>query len=56
MTQWKCTACGYTYDADTPYEQCPACKAKCEFVDVGCYIPDCAEGKADERIGSKKET
>lgn len=55
MANWKCTNCGYMFDADAPPEQCPSCKAKCEFVDNSCYTPDCADKGIDERIGTKKE-
>jgi len=41
MTVWKCNHCGYTLEVPAPPEICPSCKAKCEFVDVSCYIPDC---------------
>ncbi len=54
MNSWKCTNCGYTFQADAPPEQCPSCKVKCEFVDNSCYTPDCAAKGVDERIGPKK--
>ena len=41
MPAWKCDKCGNTVDSQSPPETCPACKEKCEFVDVSCYIPDC---------------
>lgn len=55
MANWKCTNCGYMFDADAPPEQCPSCKAKCEFVDNSCYTPDCENKGIDERIGTKKD-
>jgi rubredoxin len=48
---WKCSNCGYTFDAKTLPEQCPACKQTCSFLDVSCYTPDCADGDMDKRIG-----
>jgi rubredoxin len=51
MASWKCTNCGYTFEADEPPSECPSCKAKCEFVDNSCYTPDCeSTGNVDERI------
>lgn len=47
---WKCTKCGYTYTAQKPEETCPACKEKCEFVDVSCYTPDCSGPGTDDRL------
>jgi ABC-type ATPase with predicted acetyltransferase domain len=41
MAVFKCNSCGNTIDVQTPPEICPACKEKCEFVDVSCYIPEC---------------
>ena len=41
MPVWKCNHCGNTTEANTPPETCPACKEKCEFLDVSCYIPEC---------------
>ena len=55
MTSWKCEGCGYTLEAKTPPEECPACKAKCRFVDNTCYTPDCAPAGVDPRVASKKE-
>jgi rubredoxin len=51
MGEWKCKECGYTVKADTPPEECPFCKEKCEFVDISCYIPDCGKTGADTRLG-----
>jgi rubrerythrin len=50
MTEWKCPECGYTLTADTPPEVCPACHAKCTFVDVSCYIPECGATGRDNRL------
>jgi rubredoxin len=55
MASWKCTNCGYTFEADAPTEHCPSCKVKCEFVDISCYTPDCANKGVDERLGHKKK-
>ncbi|MDY6930737.1 MAG: hypothetical protein SVJ22_02325 [Halobacteriota archaeon] len=41
MTHWKCSECGYTFQADAPPENCPSCKEACSFIDATCYIPDC---------------
>jgi rubredoxin len=48
---WKCTKCGYTFAAQTPPEECPACHEKCDFVDVTCYTPDCSGSGQDDRLG-----
>ncbi len=51
MTDWKCTLCGYQLKADAPPAECPACKARCEFVDNTCYTPDGVKtGGVDHRI------
>ena len=50
MTSWKCQECGYTLEADTPPEVCPACGKKCLFNDVTCYIPECGEKGTDDRL------
>jgi len=50
MTSWKCTHCGYTFEAEKPPEACPSCKTKCEFVDNTCYTPDCQYEGTDSRI------
>lgn len=51
MASWKCAKCGYTVDSDTPPEECPSCKEKCEFLDVSCYTPDCEFDGNDKRLG-----
>ena len=51
MPSWKCSNCGYTFDADSHPNECPSCKEKCEFVDNTCYTPDCAAEGTDDRIG-----
>src|SRR5512141_1497245 len=53
MASWKCSNCGYTFEADAYPNQCPSCKEKCEFVDNTCYTPDCAADRIDPRIGGK---
>lgn len=50
MTEWKCSDCGYAFSADLPPEECPSCKHKCEFVNVTCYIPECADNGRDQRL------
>ena len=54
MTSWKCSNCGYTFEADAHPNECPSCKEKCEFVDNTCYTPDCAYEGKDDRIGKPK--
>jgi rubredoxin len=51
MASWKCSNCGYEMEADTPPEECPSCKKRCEFMDNTCYTPDCADTGKDPRIG-----
>ncbi|CAO0823811.1 Rubrerythrin rubredoxin-like domain-containing protein [Desulfarculales bacterium] len=49
---WKCSKCGYTLIATPlPPETCPACKEKCDFLDVSCYTPDCTGTGQDKRLG-----
>ncbi len=53
METWKCNKCGNTIDVVAPPETCPSCKAKCEFVNVSCYTPDCGgpnSGNVDEKV------
>jgi rubredoxin len=50
MPSWRCSNCGYTLEADTPPEECPSCKGKCEFVDNTCYTPDCGFQGTDKRV------
>ncbi len=52
---WKCSNCGYTFQAATPPETCPSCKEKCAFVDTTCYTPECGgPGNIDPQIGQKR--
>ena len=51
MNSWKCEKCGYTLEADTPPDQCPSCKERCQFLDNTCYTPDCEGDGIDQRIG-----
>lgn len=49
---WKCSNCGYTFEADAPPEACPSCNEKCVFIDATCYRPDCGgPGHVDPKIG-----
>jgi rubredoxin len=53
---WKCSECGYTYQAATPPEVCRSCGEKCAFLDATCYTPECGgpeSGNPDPRIGSQ---
>ena len=57
MTQWNCSGCGYTFEAETIPERCPSCKQTCSFSDVTCYTPDCGgTGNIDPRLMGKKES
>ncbi|MBF0119659.1 MAG: hypothetical protein HQK79_12545 [Desulfobacterales bacterium] len=56
MSSWKCNNCGYILKENTPPEQCPSCKQKCEFLDVTCYTPDCQCEGMDERIAKKEQS
>jgi len=49
-TLWKCTGCGFTLKADTPPEECPACKNKCAFVDKTDYTQPIGDSRGDDRI------
>jgi rubredoxin len=56
MTQWKCSNCGYTFEAEALPDRCPSCKQACTFSDVTCYIPDCGgPGNIDPRLAGKKD-
>jgi rubredoxin len=54
MPSWKCSNCGYTFEANSHPDQCPSCKQKCEFLDNTCYTPDCAAQGVDPRIAKPK--
>ena len=43
MPFWKCSNCGYTFQADMAPEDsiCPSCKEKCTFKNVTCYLEEC---------------
>jgi len=47
---WKCSLCGYTLQAATSPETCPACNKKCAFIDVTCYTPECEPGRPDSQL------
>ena len=55
MPSWKCSNCGYTFDADAHPNECPSCHEKCEFLDNTCYTPDCAAQGTDDRIATPKK-
>jgi rubredoxin len=55
MPSWKCSNCGYTFDAETHPNECPSCHEKCEFLDHSCYTPDCAAQGTDDRIAGPKK-
>jgi rubredoxin len=38
---WKCSNCNFTIQVAQPPDLCPMCRAKCEFKDVSCYLPEC---------------
>ena len=48
--KWKCSECGYTFEADEVPEKCPSCAQECSFLDATSYTPD-DEGGVDTRIG-----
>jgi rubredoxin len=51
---WKCSHCGYTFEAEAakaPPQACPSCKEKCEFLNVTCYVPECGMAGQDPRLG-----
>lgn len=58
MNSWKCSQCGYTFEADQVPEKCPSCHETCSFLNVTCYIPECGAPDAsgiDERLGDKEK-
>ena len=50
MSHWKCQNCGYEMEDETPPDECPSCKKKCEFIDNTCYTPDCQDSGTDQRL------
>ena len=51
LPYWKCSECKFLITAKSPPDTCPECNARCSFVDVTCYEPDCGgNGKLDPRI------
>lgn len=56
LNWWKCSECGYMFQAALPPKTCPSCKEKCAFLNATCYTPDCGgpeSGNPDPRIGAK---
>jgi rubrerythrin len=49
-TYWKCSKCSYILEIDAPPNECPSCHAKCEFVNVTCYTPDCGLKGIDPKL------
>ena len=51
LTYWRCSNCGYTLTAQAPPEVCPSCGARCDFINVTCYTPECGgPGNIDPRL------
>jgi rubredoxin len=53
---WKCTECGYLFQAAQAPERCPNCRETCTFLDVTCYTPDCGgpeSGNFDPRLAGQ---
>jgi len=51
LTYWKCHSCGYTITAVGAPEVCPECHAKCDFLNITCYTPECGgPGNIDPRL------
>jgi rubrerythrin len=46
MTYWRCRACGFTMVGAVSPDVCPECHAKCEFINITCYIPGWREADA----------
>jgi rubredoxin len=58
MSHWKCSGCGYTFQSDSPPQDCPSCQQKCTFSDVSCYVPECGgpeSGNVDPRLLDPKK-
>ena len=53
MTWWKCSKCGYTFEAEKPPEKCPNCGEICTFYDVTCYTPECGCEGYDPKFGAR---
>ena len=53
MTKWMCSECGYQLEAEAPPEECPSCRAKCDFRDITCYTPECGTGEnIDQKLAA----
>ena len=51
MNDWKCDNCGYMTKAEAPPgDTCPSCNEKCTWLNVTCYIPECAPTGTDQRL------
>jgi rubredoxin len=53
---WKCTECGYLFQASQAPEACPSCNTKCVFIDATCYTPECGgpeSGNPDPQVAAK---
>jgi len=47
---WKCSECGYTFQAAVPPDKCPSCAKECEFKDVTSYTPEREFRGSDPRL------
>jgi rubredoxin len=55
MNYWMCNECNYVFKAETPPETCPGCHAKCTFMNVSCYIPECGgPGRYDPKLVARR--
>jgi rubrerythrin len=51
LPYWKCAECGFLITTAEPPDECPECGAKCEFINITCYIPECGGlGNIDPRL------
>ncbi len=55
MNHWMCNECNYVFEAETPPDTCPSCRAKCTFMNVSCYIPECGgPGHYDPKLVAQR--
>ena len=53
---WMFDECNYVFEAETPPDKCPDFHAKCTFMNVSCYIPDCGgPGNYDPKLVAQRD-
>ena len=41
LAYWECSECRFLVTTAVPPDICPECGAKCAYINVTCYLPEC---------------